>query len=249
MNEIVNSLKNIGLSEKESKVYLASLKFGEANVGDIAEEAGLKRPTTYVVLDELRKKGLVLKIPGAKKVIYKAKTPDELYEQSVSNVNEFEKFLPKLRAMSPSKKPIKTLYFEGVDGFKQAMYYRFKDLEDSTDDGFFAKNDGLPSVVEDIFDKWNKDRQKIKLNVTGVTPEHPSTRRYMEKYKSFYTNVLLAPAEDYFSDISIEVTKEFVRIMDGHELKGIIIEKSLEWKGMLKDVVIVDANDDKVWER
>ena len=58
MNELLNSIKDLGLNDKEAKVYLALLKFGEANVSDIADEAGMKRPTVYVILDEIRKKGL-----------------------------------------------------------------------------------------------------------------------------------------------------------------------------------------------
>jgi sugar-specific transcriptional regulator TrmB len=224
MNEIINSLKNIGLNEKEAKVYMALLKFDEADVSDIALEAEIKRPTCYVILDELRKKGLVLKIPHVKKTIYKALTPDELYEQSRNNIYQFEKYLPKLRALTPSKQAIKTYYFEGADGIKEAMYYRMSDLKESSTDGFWAKNEGINKAVIDIFEKWNKDRQKINLNMTGITPEHPSTLENMQKYPDAFKDLHLAPIEDYSSDISIEVTKEFVRIVDGHELKAVIIE-------------------------
>jgi predicted DNA-binding transcriptional regulator len=225
MNEIVENLKSVGLEEKEAKIYLALLKFGQANVSDIADEAGIKRPTAYVVLDELRKKGLVLKIPHAKKTIFAAKTPDEFFDQTIANINQFEKILPKLRSMNPSKKAIKTVYFEGADGLKEAMYYRIDELKDTIDEGFFAKNDGtLPQVVTDIFQKWNSDREKLRIKMGGVTPDHPSTREYQEKYPNFMADMKFAPLEDYSSDISIEVTKEFVRIVDGHELKAIIIE-------------------------
>jgi len=225
MNEIVENLKSIGLGDKEAKIYLALLKFGQANVSDIADEAGIKRPTAYVVLDELRKKGLVLKIPHAKKTIFAAKTPDEFFDQTVANINQFEKILPKLRSMNPSKKVIKTIYYEGADGLKEAMYYRMEELKDSIDEGFFAKNDGsLPQVVTDIFQKWNTDREKFRIKMGGVTPDHPSTREYQERYPNFMADMKFAPLEDYSSDISIEVTKEFVRIVDGHELKAIIIE-------------------------
>jgi len=224
MEEITNSLQKIGLSEKEARIYVSLLKYGEATVSDIADEAGIKRPTAYVILDELRQKGLVLKIPHAKKTIFQVKAPDELYGEIVTNVNQFEKVLPKLRALNPSKKAIKTLYFEGVDGVKEAMYYRFNDLKDSVDDGFFAKNDGMPQKMIDIFEKWNKDREKNRIRMEGITPDHPSTREYVERHKDFYTHLHLAPPNDYSSDISIEITKEFVRIVDGHDFKAVIIE-------------------------
>jgi sugar-specific transcriptional regulator TrmB len=224
MNEIVENLKSIGLEDKEAKIYLALLKFGQANVGDIADEAGIKRPTAYVVLDELRKKGLVLKIPHAKKTIFAAKTPDEFFDQTVANINQFEKNLPKLRSMNPSRKTIKTLYFEGVNGIKEAMHYRIDDLKDSIDEGFWAKHVGMSSKIVEIQDNWIEASQKNNISFGGVTPDHPSTREYAEKYKSLFKDFLFAPIQDYSSDISIDVTKEFVRIVDGHELKAIIIE-------------------------
>lgn len=225
MNDVIKSLSHIGLSDKEAKVYLALLKFGEASASDIADEAGIKRPTTYVILDELRKKGLVIKIPHAKKSLFQAKTPDELYEQTVSNINQFEKVLPKLRSINPSKKNIKTLYFEGIDGVKEALFYRLDDLKNTVNDGFWAKNDGtIPKTLMDMFHKWNVAREKNNIIISGVTPNHPSTLEFANKYPETSKDMILAPLDDYNSDVSIEVTEKFVRIIDGHELKAIIIE-------------------------
>ena len=224
MNEFIASLGHIGLSNKEAKIYIALLKFGGASVSDIADEAGIKRPTAYIILDELRKKGLVIKIPHAKKALFQAKTPDELYEQTILNINQFEKVLPKLRSINPSKKNIKTLYYEGLDGIKEALFYRLSDLKGTTNDGFWAKNDGtITKPIMDLFHKWNISREKYNILISGVTPEHESTREFFEKYKKTH-QFLQVPQEDYDSDISIEVTDKFVRIIDAHELKAIIIE-------------------------
>src|SRR3990167_4568425 len=51
--EIEGLLQKIGLSDKSAKIYLALLQLGRANVTDLAKQAGLKRPTTYLHLDEL----------------------------------------------------------------------------------------------------------------------------------------------------------------------------------------------------
>lgn len=220
MNELQEILKGVGLEDKEAKIYLSLLKFGSANVSDIADEAGIKRPTAYVILDELRKKGLVLKIPHAKKSIFQAKSPDEFYEQAVSHIDKLESVLPKLRSINPTKKGIKTLYFEGTEGLKEALGYKIKDLKDSVIDGFWAKNSGLPVTTFDIFEQWGKKLEKNLVSIEGVTPEHESTKIYAEKNKK----LILAPLNDYSSDISIEATKNFIRIVDPHELKAIIIE-------------------------
>ena len=54
MQNITETLINLGLNEKQAKVYLALLQLGQAGVTAVAEKAGTKRPTTYLILEELR---------------------------------------------------------------------------------------------------------------------------------------------------------------------------------------------------
>lgn len=225
MDKIIESLSHIGLSEKESKTYLALLKLDQGTVGEISYESGIKRPNTYLILDELRQKGLVIKLPNAKKAIYIAKSPDELYEKSLEDIRDFQRSLPALRSINPSKKTIKTLYFEGIAGIDEAMHYRIHELKDSVDEGFFAKNDGnLSKNVLEIFDRWNTSRKNNNIKIAGVTPDHTSIRNDKILSPETYKDIFLAPLESYNSDISIEITREFIRIVDGHDLKAIIIE-------------------------
>lgn len=227
MDKLLESLSYIGLSEKESLTYLALLRLGEATVQEIAYESGIKRPNTYLILDDLRQKGLVIKLPNAKKAIYSAKTPDELYEKTLERMRDFQRSLPALRSISPSDKTIKTLCFDGVNGIEEAMKYRIHDLQGSVDEGFFAKNDGsISKNVLEVFDRWNTHRERYGIFIGGVTPDHPSTRSYTERFPKLCKDVVFAPLSSYDSDVSIELTKEFIRIVDAHDLKAIIIENS-----------------------
>ena len=55
---IIKNLQSLGFSEKESKVYFTLLKIGPSTAYKIAKQSGLKRPTVYIILEELRKKDL-----------------------------------------------------------------------------------------------------------------------------------------------------------------------------------------------
>ncbi|MBI2446316.1 MAG: hypothetical protein HYV51_00660 [Parcubacteria group bacterium] len=59
MSNLENEIKKIGLSDKETKVYLAILELGQAPVAEIAAHSGVVRVTVYVILEELKKKGLI----------------------------------------------------------------------------------------------------------------------------------------------------------------------------------------------
>ena len=52
-------LENLGLSEKEAEIYLALLELGTGTVVEVAKKSGVKRPTAYLVLDELKKMGYI----------------------------------------------------------------------------------------------------------------------------------------------------------------------------------------------
>lgn len=224
MTEIVESLQKIGLSDKEARVYLALLKIGDATVKDISSEADIKRPTTYLVLEELRQKGLILKIPHVKKAIYQAKNTDGLFGYASENMSAFKRALPKIQSLQTEHNPVKTFYFEGLQGLKDALFYRVNDMKEKTITGFFSKDPGLSKSVLDIFTKFNKALIERNTIVNGITPEGPDQRKYQKEYPEFYKNLSFAPQEDYSAEISIEATDDFIRIIDGVEMKAVIIE-------------------------
>jgi sugar-specific transcriptional regulator TrmB len=52
-------LEQFGLSEKQSRAYLALLQLGKAGLKDIAHRSGLNRTTLYEIVDQLSALGLV----------------------------------------------------------------------------------------------------------------------------------------------------------------------------------------------
>ena len=224
MNELVESLQRIGLSDKEAKIYLALLKIGDATVKNIASEADVKRPTTYLILEELRKKGLLLKIPHTKKAIYRAKSPDDLHSFAVENIETLERVLPKIESITGERNPVKTLYFEGLQGLKDALNYKNKETENKTMTVFWAKLDKVSKPVLEIFKKSHNALIKNKVTVTGITPEDETGNEFRESYPADLYKVTTLPKNEYSSDISLEVVENFLRIINGVEMKAVIIE-------------------------
>jgi sugar-specific transcriptional regulator TrmB len=61
MYSLIKLLQQIGLTEKESKAYLITLKIGTNPVSTIAKHSQLNRCTMYSVLENLVQKGLIIK--------------------------------------------------------------------------------------------------------------------------------------------------------------------------------------------
>ena len=58
-NMLTKKLEEIGLNEKEAKVYIAVLELGEGSASEIAKKSEVNRATTYFTLENLMKIGLV----------------------------------------------------------------------------------------------------------------------------------------------------------------------------------------------
>ena len=78
--EIEKVLEQLGLNEKEAKVYLACLQLGKAAVLLIAKKAALKRPNTYLILEALSAKKLISIVIEGKKKYYTAESPTKLLQ-------------------------------------------------------------------------------------------------------------------------------------------------------------------------
>ena len=117
-------LQNIGLSDKESIVYISLIQVDTTSVLDLSRKTKLKRPTVYVILESLAKKGLVSETTVGKKTHYQAEPPERLetfVERQKLVLEESQKTLkdviPQLKSIQreSSQKPI-VKYFEGRDG-------------------------------------------------------------------------------------------------------------------------------------
>ncbi len=121
---IEKHLQDIGLNDKEASIYLALLGFENASALDIAKKTGIKRPTVYVILETLAKKGLVSEATVGKKTHYYAEQPERLetfLERKIINLEESKRILkdivPQLKSIlrESGEKPI-VKYFEGKEG-------------------------------------------------------------------------------------------------------------------------------------
>jgi sugar-specific transcriptional regulator TrmB len=118
--EIPEILEKIGLNQKEALVYMALLELGTSSVEGVAHKAGTKRPTTYLILDELQKKGLATLVPRAKKILYMPESPDKIISELNRKQELVKRFLPSLQALynEPKNKP-QILLYEGLDAVRE----------------------------------------------------------------------------------------------------------------------------------
>lgn len=225
MEHLIKPLIDAGLDDKEARVYVSLLQLGTASSYAVSEKSGLKKPTTYVILDGLITKGIVAKVPGTRKQRFTAIPPEELIERAEQRVSSAKDSLRELQSLKREKSSeVKTLLFEGINGLKEALNYRFDEQEGARINGFWAKVDNADKEVIQLFLEHDKRFSAKKIKVSGITPNDESTRIFREKFANVLENFKLIPKGDYSSDISIEIALDFVRILDPIEKNALIIE-------------------------
>jgi len=117
-------LEDLGLSEKEAKVYLAALDIGRATADQLAKHAKLVRPTTYLQIKSLMEKGLMSTYEEGKKTYFAPESPELLKrlllkqkESLQTKESELHALLPALvqRFEGAGERPV-VRFFPGKEG-------------------------------------------------------------------------------------------------------------------------------------
>jgi len=115
------SLQEIGLTKKESEIYLTLLRLGTSLVSGIVKETNLNRTYVYDRLNKLIQKGVVsYKIQSGKKY-FQAVSPNKLLEQLKEKEENFRDILPQLLSMTKEKEKINIEIYKGKEGLKSLL--------------------------------------------------------------------------------------------------------------------------------
>lgn len=193
---LTKNLIDFGLSEKEAKVYIAALELETATANEIAKKSGVNRSSTYVVIESLKKQGLISATEGEIVKQYSATPPGVLLnlakkraEKQESLKNMIEAMVPNLEALhKDTRHRPKVFVYEGEQRIKEAYFEELSSLKVSKDIYRTYEDPGemdkyLPGYIE----KDSTERKRKKIRLHGINPNTKEIRGLMEKYKSMQT--------------------------------------------------------------
>lgn len=193
-------LQDIGLSDKEASIYLALLGVESADVSDISLKTKIKRPTVYVILQQLLKKGLVSETSGPRKVIYMAEPPEHIetyIERKILSLKDKESLIKEnisqLKALhkESGEKPV-VRFYEGKEGAMSNMNEIFSTKETGDSDPFAYAIYPIDAVTKYFSEKdresIRQERRKkdIKIRSIYTTSKEeglPSTDQFSERIR------------------------------------------------------------------
>ena len=82
MATLLKILQNLGIQEKQAKVYLACLELGSATIQELAQKSKVKRTSIYNFLEELKNLGLITEIKEGKKLLLIPENPETVVKRA-----------------------------------------------------------------------------------------------------------------------------------------------------------------------
>ncbi len=168
-------LRKLGLTEKEARVYLAGLELGPSSVQEIAKIAKIARPTTYEIIKNLEKKGLLAETKQKKKRFFVAQSPERILgllriqkREIEEKEREFIRIIAALEAKySKEKEGIKI--YKGKEGLRALVEI----ISFSSTPEIFIIN---PKLIPLKLKEREKTYRTIKKRLGKVTVKEVNTK-------------------------------------------------------------------------
>ncbi len=219
-------LQKLGLTARESTVYLALLQSGQMGVSNIARKTGLYRTDVYGALSRLGDENLVLISPKGKYRVYKAASPKLLEKKFLELSNHFDETIESLTELhrQPETPRPRVTYVEGQKGIsgihddivttlkKGDTYFRYSSAivrGDEKRQNYLSKKYRLMRDVKQL-------ERKVITNVPNKSGKHPRLEREIK---------VVPPDFDLFEyNISQIIYGDKVAVIDYNTETGVIIE-------------------------
>ena len=174
------ALSTLGLSEKQASVYLALVGLGESSAYAIAHKSGLKTPTTYVILKELIELNIVYTIPRARKQLFVAMDPKQLFAKAETRFADAKSLLPSILALvaAPSSAPV-TRSFSGRSQLLSA-YFETLAVRDSTLRGWLSEGAWSEHGLDFFLNTYRPQRIKQNISNQFIVGDTTVMREYAE---------------------------------------------------------------------
>jgi sugar-specific transcriptional regulator TrmB len=180
-------LRQLGLSEKEITLYITALSHSPFSITSISNASSIKRPTCYLVIESLIKKGLIVETASQNKSLYRAESPDILQTISERLQSKLAKTIESLRSIESDRDSEETSIdlYRGVSGVQKA-YLRMLHTNDKNIYYLGDVESILQSTTEPFIDNWINER--IRKNIWSHGIRMKRTEREKKLYKSLDEN-------------------------------------------------------------
>lgn len=163
-------LEQLGYPSNQVKIYLASLKMGEATIAELAENLSMPRTTIAEVLNEMNKNGLMAFYSRKNHKYWVAENPNKLLSSLQEKEANLKNILPQLHAMhfdSGEGKPNIRCYF-GTNEIKNMLNDMMEDKHHIM--AVVSWDDFIEFLGQDFINDLIEKRKNHFLKMRLITP-------------------------------------------------------------------------------
>ncbi len=162
-------MREVGLTQNESLIYLALLELGPSLAGQISQETGLHRRTVYDVIEMLIKKGLVGYISKNNRKLFEAASPNKFLDIIKERESTIQDALPGMLALyGKTQEKQETNFYTGKEGLRTVF-------EDQISEGkeilILGASESAFEILPFYFKWYDKDRVKKKIKVRIIASD------------------------------------------------------------------------------
>jgi len=170
-----NQLEELGLTDKEARIYFASLELGLSTIQSIAKKAEIHRVSTYDIVTSLLEKGFMGQIVKDNKRYFSAIDPENILNLIKDREKRFEKIIPELNALQnkESEKP-KVMYFEGQKAVLQAYFDRIRHGSELEENLVFGSSEKILKGFPKEYKTFTEERISKKIKAKIIVEESKS---------------------------------------------------------------------------
>jgi sugar-specific transcriptional regulator TrmB len=218
--DVNNALKELGLTEHETKVYLALLKNGSSLAGTISRMTGIHRRNVYDITERLIKKGVVGYIAKNNRRYFEAVNPEKFLDILKEKENNFLENLSYLKDVySGVKEKQETNFYKGIEGLKSVFQDQLEDNR-GKEILILGASESAFEILPFYFKWYDKDRVERKIKTRIIASEKL-------KKKIPLSEIRLLP-QKYANPLAINIYKDKVAIILWKKEPFVIVIKQME---------------------
>ena len=206
--------KEIGLSERQAKIYIALLKLGQTTTGPLSKESNVASSKMYSVLSSLEEKGLANHVIKGKTKYFQGENPKKIISIFMEKERTIKEAVAELETKNAQLKNKSSVeMFEGIKAVKNLLI----DLSENSGKELwrgFGNVDNISSKeMGDFYEWWGNQKENVNLNNINILSSK-NEKLFKERYKKYMKEMRgkFFFSKHYFPH-DIAITKNKVVIM------------------------------------
>ncbi len=181
---VYETLNRLGISRSQSKLYLEFLKSGPSNVAQMARALNTSRQAIYVLLPELLDRGLVKEVKYAKRTLYQALPPSQLFALVEDLKARLDAVVPTLTNLQsvPSEVPLVTIYDTPLS--MREWYRHFLEKAEVGDEFLLYDSGNIGNwykLDKEFYKNYMEQQIKRRIHLLCLLPENKKTDEFIKE--------------------------------------------------------------------